>query len=55
MELSITFETRKAQHKLTMTEEPTIIQYIFDLNLRGFAPRLCEEADMADRVLGVHM
>jgi hypothetical protein len=39
--------------KLTATEEKTIIQYILDLDLRGFAPRLCEVADMADKLLGV--
>ena len=37
--------------KLTATEEQTIVQYILDLNLRGFAPRLCEVADMADKLL----
>jgi hypothetical protein len=39
--------------KLTATEEKTIIQYILDLDSRGFAPRLCEVADMADKLLGV--
>jgi hypothetical protein len=39
--------------KLTRTEEQTIVQYILDLNSRGFAPRLCEVSDMADKVLGV--
>jgi len=34
--------------KLTLTEEQTIIRYILDLDSRGFAPRLCEVADMAD-------
>jgi hypothetical protein len=47
-------ETRNARHKLTTTEEHIIIQYILDLDVRGFAPRLCEVADMADKVLGVH-
>jgi hypothetical protein len=46
-------ETRNARHKLTATEEQTIVQYILDLDSRGFAPRLCEVADMADKVLGV--
>ena len=40
-------------HKLTATEEQTVIQYILDLDSRGFAPRLCEVADMADKLLGV--
>jgi hypothetical protein len=39
--------------KLTRTEEQTIVQYILNLNSRGFAPRLCEVSDMADKVLGV--
>jgi hypothetical protein len=40
--------------KLTTTEEQMIIRYILDLDLRGFAPRLCEVADMADKLLAVH-
>jgi hypothetical protein len=46
-------EARNAQHKLTITEEQTIVQYILDLDSRGFAPRLCEMADMADKLLSV--
>ena len=46
-------ETRNGRHKLTATEEQTIVQYILDLNSRGFAPRLCEVADMADKLLAV--
>jgi hypothetical protein len=30
-----------------------IIQYILDLDSRGFAPRLYEVVDMVDKVLGV--
>jgi hypothetical protein len=37
--------------KLTATEEQTIVRYILNLNLRGFAPRLCEVADIADKLL----
>ena len=37
--------------KLTATEEQTIVRYILDLDSRGFAPRLCEVADMADKLL----
>jgi hypothetical protein len=31
-------ETRNARYKLTATEEQTIVQYILDLDSRGFAP-----------------
>jgi hypothetical protein len=39
--------------KLTLTEEQTIVQYILDLDARGFAPRLCKVADIADKLLGI--
>jgi hypothetical protein len=39
------------RRKLTSTEEQTIVRYILDLDSRGFAPRLCEVADMADKML----
>jgi hypothetical protein len=45
-------DRRNARHKLTRTEEQTIVRYILDLDSRGFAPRLCEVADMADKLLG---
>ena len=41
--------------KLSLTEEHTIVQYILDLDPRGFAPRLCEVADMADKQLDVRV
>ena len=37
--------------KLTLNEEQTVTQYILDLDLRGFAPRLCEVTDMANKLL----
>ena len=46
-------QTRPNCQKLTTTEEQTIIRYILNLDSRGFAPRLCEVADMADKLLGV--
>jgi hypothetical protein len=51
----ITFrpDMRPNSHKLTTTEEQTIVQYILDLDSRGFAPRLCEVADIADKLLAV--
>ena len=33
--------------KLTIIEEQTIVRYILNLDSRGFAPRLCEVADMS--------
>ena len=44
-------ETRPNNQKLTATEEQTVIRYILDLDARGFAPRLCEVADIADQLL----
>ena len=41
------------QRKLTTTEEQTIVRYVLDLDSQGFAPRLCEVADMADKLLGI--
>ena len=41
------------QRKLTTTKEQTIIRYILDLDSRGFAPRLCEVADIADKLLSI--
>jgi hypothetical protein len=46
-------ETRNARYKLIVTKEQTIIQYILDLNSRGFAPRLYEVVDIVDKVLGI--
>jgi hypothetical protein len=46
-------QTRPNCQKLTATEEQTIIQYILNLDSRGFAPRLYEVADIADKVLSI--
>jgi len=46
---------RKGRQKLTATEEQTIVQYILHLDSRGFAPRLCEVADIADELLAVRV
>lgn len=42
---------RPGMAKLTATEEQTLIQYILDLDSRGFAPRLTEVEDMANKLL----
>ena len=44
-------DTRPNCTKLTTTEEKTIVRYILDLDSRGFSPRLCEVADIADKLL----
>src|SRR5690348_16990948 len=51
----ITFrpESRPKSQKLTIIEEETIVRYILDLDARGFAPRLCEVEDIANKILGV--
>ena len=46
-------ETTPNYKKLTRTEEQTIVQYILDLDSQGFAPYLCEVADIADKILAV--
>ena len=46
-------QTRPRIQKLTLTEEQTIVRYILELDSRGFAPRLQEVADIADKLLAV--
>jgi hypothetical protein len=41
------------RQKLSPTEQKTVVRYILDLDARGFAPRLCEVADIADKLLAV--
>ena len=38
-------------HKLTEIEEEVIVQYILDLDSRGFAPRLANVEDIANHIL----
>ena len=44
-------ESRPAAHRLTITEEEAVIQYILDLDTRGFAPRHAGVEDMANLLL----
>jgi transcriptional regulator with XRE-family HTH domain len=44
-------ETRPNRHKLTELEEEVIIQYILDLDDRGFGPRLTSIEDIANYLL----
>jgi Tc5 transposase DNA-binding domain len=41
-------EKYNARHNLTPTEEETLVQYILDLDSRGFPPRIDHVRDMAD-------
>ena len=45
-------ETPPNNRILTTTKEHLIIEYILDLDLRGFLPTLSEVADIADHILG---
>lgn len=42
---------RNATHNLTLIKEETLIQYILDLNSRGFPPRIDDVKDIADLLL----
>ena len=46
-------KTQPNCQKLTTTEQQTIVRYILDLDSRGFAPQMCEVADIADKLLGI--
>ena len=41
-------EERNVQYNLTPTEEEMLIQYILDLNSRGFPSRINDVRDMTD-------
>ncbi|KAF7573624.1 hypothetical protein PtrM4_085290 [Pyrenophora tritici-repentis] len=44
-------DLRNPRHNLTLTEEQTLVQYILNLNSRGFAPQLCEVEDMVNKLM----
>jgi hypothetical protein len=44
-------ERRPASHNLTETEEEVVVQYVLDLDLRGFPPLIGDMAAMADHIL----
>ena len=44
-------ESKANSLKLTELEEETIVRYILDLDLRGFAPRLTGVKDMVNLLL----
>ncbi|ESZ89461.1 hypothetical protein SBOR_10155 [Sclerotinia borealis F-4128] len=44
-------ECRPPTQKLTKLEEEVILQYILDMDTRGFAPRLSGMEDMANDIL----
>ena len=44
-------ETRPNCHKLSELEEQVIVQYVLDLDSRGFAPRLVGVEDIANYIL----
>src|ERR1700712_1054676 len=44
-------QTRPGIQKLTLIGEQTILQHVLNLDARGFAPRPCEVADVANKLL----
>ena len=44
-------DSRNARRKLTNSEEDAIVQYILDLDERGFPPRIASVEDMANLLL----
>ncbi|APA14250.1 hypothetical protein SS1G_11952 [Sclerotinia sclerotiorum 1980 UF-70] len=49
--LPLRTETRANRHKITELEEEVIVQYILDMDLRGFPPKLKNVEDMANDIL----
>jgi hypothetical protein len=47
-------EKRNAVHNLTESEEETLVRYIFDLDSRGFPPRIEGVKDIADLLFIMH-
>jgi len=47
-------EEHNVRYNLTPTEEDIIIQYIFDLDSRGFPPRIDDVRDMADLLCKIY-
>jgi hypothetical protein len=44
-------DTRNGRTNLTSTEEEAIVEYILNLDARGFSPRRCDVQDMANLLL----
>ncbi|APA14950.1 hypothetical protein sscle_14g097200 [Sclerotinia sclerotiorum 1980 UF-70] len=44
-------ERRPANHKMTKLEEKLLLQYILDMDERGFSPRISDVEDMANYIL----
>ena len=44
-------ESRPAAHRLTITEEEAVVQYVLDLDMRGFALQYAGIEDMANLLL----
>jgi len=44
-------ESRPAAHRLTVTEEEALVQYVLDLDARGFPPQYAGVEDMANLLL----
>ena len=44
-------DKKNGKSTLTLAEEAAIVEYVFDLDLRGFSPRRADVEDMANRLL----